>query len=98
MPALNTFIERNVEDTTRNVTLVIMGDFARSLPGSDHQPNGNATVIGRNVKQGTTGRTVNGTVRLESNKKVADLWSYIAALTKKGKNPFDANGHPSLLL
>jgi hypothetical protein len=33
-----------------------MGDFSRSLPGSDDQPNLTATVIGKYVRVGTTGR------------------------------------------
>lgn len=99
LPPLNTFIKRMVEDTTRNVTLVIMGDFARSLPGSDHQPNLTATVIGKNVKVGTTGRTAKGAVTLAPNTpSIPGLWSYLATLAKVDTNPFGANPHKALVV
>jgi len=98
LPPLNVFLKRMVEDTTRNVTVVIMGDFARSLPGSDHQPNLTATVIGKNVKVGTTGRTTRGAVTLNPNTpSVAGLWSYLAAVSKTDTNPFGANPHTKLV-
>lgn len=97
MPAMNTFLERMVADPTRNVTFAIVGDFARSLPGSDHQPNLSITVIGRNVKRGTTGRTQTGTVSLsQSTPGVQGMWAYLAALAKVGTNPFGANPHTAL--
>ena len=97
VPALDTFITRMVADTTRNVTLVIMGDFARSLPGSNHQPNLTATVIGPSVKPGTTGRT-DADVNLKTDTPAATgLWTYLAALAKVGASPFGANQHPSLV-
>lgn len=97
VPALDTFITRMVADTTRNVTLVIMGDFARSLPGSNHQPNLTATVIGPSVKPGTTGRT-DADVNLKTDTPGATgLWTYLAALAKVGASPFGANQHPSLV-
>jgi uncharacterized protein (DUF1501 family) len=95
---MNTFISRMVADTTRNVTLCIMGDFARSLPGSDHQPNLTATVIGRNVKQGTTGRTIPGTVGLPpGTPSIPGLWAYLAAVAKVPGAPFGANPHNLVL-
>lgn len=55
-PALKTFLARMVTaDAPRNVVVCLMGDFARSLPGSGHQPNLSATVIGKYVQRGTTG-------------------------------------------
>lgn len=96
---LNTFLTRMVQDQTRNVVVVIMGDFARSLPGSDHQPNLSATVIGKYVKQGTTGRTGQGSVALPAGTpSVQGLWSLLGTVTKLDKNPFGANQHPSLAL
>jgi hypothetical protein len=98
IPAMSTFVERMVQDETRNVTLVIMGDFSRSLPGSDHQPNLSATVIGRNVKQGTTGKTDNRVGLPSGTPNIEGLWSYLATLTKVPKNPFGANPHAKLVL
>lgn len=97
MPALRTFIARMVAEPTRNVNIVIMGDFSRSLPGSDHQPNLTVTTIGRNVKRGTTGRT-DASVRLAANTpSVPGMWSYLAALTGVANSPWGANQHPTLL-
>jgi len=44
------------ELATMNISVILHGDFARSLPGSDHAPALSALVIGPNVKVGTTGR------------------------------------------
>lgn len=98
LPPLNAFLKRMVEDPARNVTFAIIGDFARSLPGSDHQPNLTATVIGRNVKVGTTGRTNKGTVSLKSGTpKIEGFWAYLAALAKLDAAPFGKNPHTGLL-
>jgi hypothetical protein len=99
MPAMNTFLNRVVADPTRNVTFAIIGDFARSLPGSDHQPNLSVTAIGRNVKRGTTGRTQTGTVSLaQSTPGTQGMWAYLASLAKVGTNPFGTNPHASITL
>ena len=98
LPPMNAFLKRMVEDTSRNVTFAIIGDFARSLPGSDHQPNLTATVIGKNVKVGTTGRTNKGAVTLKAGTpKIAGFWAYLGALAKIDGTPFGANPHTSLL-
>lgn len=94
---LNTFLTRVVQDTTRNVTVVLMGDFARSLPGSNHQPNLSALVIGRNVKLGTTGR-VNADVAVPANTPgVQGLWSYLQTVSGAAAKPFGSNLHPTLV-
>jgi hypothetical protein len=65
-----------------NVTVVIFGDFARSLPGSDHASVTAATVIGPNVKLGTTGK-VDANVGLPGGTPgVNGLWGYVAAVAK----------------
>ena len=95
---LNVFLNRMVADTTRNVVVAMIGDFARSLPGSNHQPNLSATVIGKYVKQGTTGK-VNADVAVAANTPgIQGFWSYLGAVTKAPTNPFGANQHASLLL
>jgi hypothetical protein len=98
MPALNTFMTRMVQDPTRNVVVAILCDFSRSLPGSDHQPNLTATVIGKYVKQGTTGR-VSASVGLPTNTPgIQGFWSYLSAVSKTTNKPFGNNLHPTLLL
>lgn len=56
-PALRTFLGRVMAPTFPiDVTTAIIGDFARSLPSSDHANFTCATVMGPRVKVGTTGR------------------------------------------
>lgn len=94
---LNTFLTRMVEDPNRNVVVCIFGDFSRSLPGSDHQPNLSATVIGKYVQRGTTGR-VDSNVRLtQTSAGSQQLWAYLAAATKTETAPFGANPHGLVL-
>ena len=110
IPALNTFITRNMAPNgtgaaymddfgnQRNITVMIMGDFARSLPGSDHQPNMSCTVFGKHVAVGTTGKT-NAQVALPAGTPgMAGLWSYLAAVSQVGTSPFSvANPAPQLV-
>jgi len=102
IPPLNTFIQNVMSDTgrnnsddfgRRNVTVVIMGDFARSLPGSDHQPNMSVTVFGNNVKVGTTGKTDANVGLGPSTPGMKGLWAYLAAASKVTASPFGANPH-----
>jgi Protein of unknown function (DUF1501) len=97
-PALNMFLDRTLVSTdlatTHNVVTMIFGDFARSLPGSDHQPNLTATVMGKYVKGGTTGAVDGAAALAAGTPSVAGLWSYLAAVSKcPGVNPFGANPH-----
>ena len=97
MPSLNVFLSRMIADSTRNVVTCIMGDFARSLPNSDHQPNLTATVIGKHVKVGTTGR-VGADVGLPVGTPTVDgLYAYLAALLKCPTRPFGSNPHTSII-
>ncbi len=81
MPGLKVFTDRMVTAQS-NVTVVIFGDFARSLPGSDHASVTAATVIGPNVKLGTTGK-VDANVGLPGGTPgVNGLWGYVASVAK----------------
>jgi hypothetical protein len=76
------------------VVTVILSDFSRSLPGSDHAPNLTATVIGNRVKQGTTGR-VDGAVALPAGTAgIPGLWAYVAKVAGVSTEPFGPNPHP----
>jgi hypothetical protein len=95
--ALQAFTARTLAMTDRNVVTVIMGDFSRSLPGSNHQANLTATVIGKYVKLGTTGR-VNNDVGLPSGSPgIAGLWAYLAAVLGTADKPFGTNPHDLVL-
>jgi hypothetical protein len=97
MAALKVFTDRTLAMTNRNVVTVIIGDFSRSLPGSDHQANLTATVIGRYVRLGTTGR-VNNNVQLPAGTPgVQGLWAYLGAVLGAKSNPFGANPHDLVL-
>ena len=97
MAALKAFTDRTLAMTNRNVVTVIIGDFARSLPGSNHQSNLTATVIGKYVKLGTTGR-VDADVGLPSGSPgIQGLWAYLAAVLKLPTAPFGANPHALVL-
>jgi hypothetical protein len=96
MAALKVFTDRMLALTNRNVITVIMGDFSRSLPGSNHQPNLTATVIGKYVKLGTTGR-VTADVGLPNAPGIQQFWAYLAAVAGTADQPFGANPHNLVL-
>ena len=98
MPALNTFLQRNLNQPGKNVMVAIFGDFARSLPGSDHQGNLTATVIGQNVKPGTTGKVAGNVSLPAGTPAIKEFWSYLAAAAKAPTELFGANPHTSILL
>ncbi|MDQ3365218.1 MAG: hypothetical protein M3680_07305 [Myxococcota bacterium] len=97
LAALRVFTERTLAMTNRNVVTVIMGDFSRSLPGSNHQANLTATVIGKYVRLGTTGR-VNADVGLPNGTPgIQGLWAYLGAVLGATGQPFGANPHNLVL-
>ena len=98
LPPLKTFISRMLNRPDYNVGILIMGDFARSLPGSDHASSMSATVIGKYVKVGTTGK-MSANVQLPAGTpSVPGLWAYLAEVMKVPSNPFGANPHTTVLL
>ncbi len=100
IPALSTFIQRVVDPVSspnRNVTVVILGDFARSLPNSDHASILAPTVIGRSVKVGTTGFVGVDVNLLPGTPRMKGLWAYLAAVAKVPSTPFGPNPHPLVL-
>src|SRR3990167_8811233 len=98
LPALKVFINRMVADTRRNVNVVIMGDFSRSLPGSDHAAGVSATVIGKNVRVGTTGRVDAGVRLAAGTPQAMGLWAYLGRLTNLPFQPFGPTPHTGLVI
>lgn len=97
-PGLQVFLQRMMIDqaSERNVIVAIFGDFHRSLPGSDHQANVAALLIGKTLKNATTGKT-NATVGLPgTTPSIPGLWQCLAAAAKVDKSPFGANPHAVL--
>jgi Protein of unknown function (DUF1501) len=100
LPPLKVFMNRMMNRPDMNVGILIFGDFARSLPGSDHASSLSATVIGKYVKVGTTGK-MSANVQLPAGTpSVPGLWSLLSEAMRvpTASNPFGANQHPSLLL
>lgn len=103
LPGLRTFTQRMMAQANRNITIAVFGDFARSLPGSDHARVVGTTVWGTKVRQGVSGKvaqnvgmpTQNGAGQAYS---AAGFWSYLAATSKSAVNPFGVNPHSALVL
>jgi len=97
---LTTFIDRTrtePELSSMNIVVAIVGEFARSLPGSDHQPNMTGTVIGKYVKVGTTGRTDRGVGLPPGTPGIAQFWAYVAKALRVPGDPFGPNPHALLV-
>jgi hypothetical protein len=96
---LRTFLSRMVEDTSSNrqVIVALLGDFHRSLPGSDHQPSLSALLLGRPFKNATTGRTDNRVALPGNTPSIPGFWQCLGAASKVDANPFGANPHGQVL-
>jgi hypothetical protein len=97
LPPLTTFINNMFADASKNVVVAIFGDFARSLPGSDHQPNCAVTVMGKYVKVGSTGNVDKDVNMADNTPGIPAMWSYLASVLKSPTNPFGANPHALVL-
>ena len=97
LPSVNTFLQRMLQLEGYNVVFTIMGDFARSLPGSDHQPNMTATVIGKYVKTGTTGKTDNDVALPATTPRNQQYWAYLSKALKVPTEPFGPDPHKLIL-
>ncbi|MBL8955135.1 MAG: DUF1501 domain-containing protein [Myxococcaceae bacterium] len=100
LPGLSKFLERMMAaGSGYEVTVAIFGDFARSLPGSDHASCLAATVIGHRIKVGSTGN-VDAQVGMASAPGNAGFWSLLATSggVAAANNPFGANPHGALLI
>ena len=98
LPPLKTFLSRTLAMPGRNVVVAILGDFARSLPGSDHQSNLTATVIGKYVKQGTTGKVDSNVGLPNGTPGIQQFWAYLTAVSKVASAPFGANPHTAITM
>lgn len=100
MPALTTFYARLTSEpalAAMNISVMVHGEFARSLPTSDHAPVVTPIVVGRNVKVGTTGHVSAAVALPEGTGASKEMWSYLAELAKVPKNPFPQNPHQLVL-
>jgi hypothetical protein len=98
MPGLRTFVARMLAMSERNVVIVLVGEFSRTVTESDHEPGGTATVIGRYVKLGSAGAQTGDGAPPPSSPPVAGLWAYLASVLRLNEHPFGVNPHPELVL
>ncbi|HEX4621568.1 MAG TPA: hypothetical protein VH208_08375 [Myxococcaceae bacterium] len=93
LPPLNVFLSRMMAASGRNVVTAIFGDFSRSLPGSDHEPNLTNTVIGKYVQVGTTGKVMANVSLPVGVPSIPQFWAFLAAAAHCSTQPFGANPH-----
>jgi hypothetical protein len=81
----------------RNVVVAFTSEFSRSTPDAGHATVLAAQVIGKYVKQGTTGH-VDANVQLpDGTPSIPGLWAYLASVLKVPTEPFGANPHALVL-
>jgi hypothetical protein len=96
-PVLATFLERVMALPDRNVVTMLVGEWSRTNPKSDHEPGGTATIIGKYVKTGTAGpQNADGSPPPNAPAPEA-LWAYVAAALGLVKTPFGRNPNPELI-
>ena len=99
-PPLQTFLTRMLTGTAateRNVMVAIFGDFHRSLPGSDHQANVAALLIGKGVKNATTGKTDNRVAQPAGTPSIAGFWQLMQTAAKTSTKPFTGDNPHAVL-
>lgn len=106
IPALSTFLARTLAMEGFNVVTALTGEFARTgarVVGqeSGHANGLSASVFGKYVAQGTTGRPAvssqGGYALPMGTPGTKEFWGFLSAAAKSPAQPFGANAHPSLL-
>lgn len=111
LPGLRTFASRMLEDPDFNVVIAFIADFGRTNGATDssdesnngHSPILSASVMGKYVKTGTTGRCYEAGyvderfIGGQSPGGIPQLWSYLAQVLKAPTNPFGSNSHNLVL-
>jgi len=105
IPALGTFLGRTLAMPGFNVVTALTGEFARTGAvdvghESGHANGLSASVFGKDVRQGTTGRPqvpANGSYHLpDGTPAMKEFWAFLSALARTSDRPFGPNAHPSL--
>ena len=96
-PMLATFLDRVMALPDRNVVTMLVGEWSRTNPKSDHEPGGTATVIGKYVKTGTAGPQNADGSPPHNAPPPEKLWAYTAAALRLVQMPFGRNPNPELI-
>ena len=100
MPGLKPFLERTLALPGRNVVTALCAEFARSGAHGDHAGGLSASVFGKRIKQGTTGRpTIDDYAQYSlpaGTPGIPGFWAFLAAAARAGPQPFGLNPHPLL--
>jgi len=96
LAAIKKFLERMLNDPTRNVTVAISGELVR-LPNGDHGDGTVAVLLGKNVKQGVSFPVTNQSRFAAGTPGVKGFWAAAAAACKVPGTPFGANPHAALI-
>jgi hypothetical protein len=97
-PALAMFLDRTLALPGRNVVTLLVGEFSRTIPKSDHEPGGTATVVGKYVKTGTAGpQNADGSPPVNAPPPEG-LWAYTSAALRLNGAPFGPNPNPELIV
>jgi hypothetical protein len=97
VPSLTLFLERTMSLPGRNVVTMLVGEFSRTVPKSDHETGGTATVIGKYVKTGTAGPQNADGSPPHNAPQPESLWAYAAAALRIDAAPFGRNPNPELV-
>jgi hypothetical protein len=93
---IKTFLERMLNDPTRNVVVCISGELVR-LPSGDHGDGTLAVLLGKHVKQGLSFPVTNQSRFAAGTPGVQAFWAAAAAALKVPGTPFGANPHSALI-
>lgn len=97
-PSLSLFLDRTLGLPERNIVVMLVGEFSRTIPNSDHEPGGTATIIGKYVKTGTAGpQQADGAPPVNAPPPEA-LWAFLSSALHIDAAPFGHNPHPELII